>query len=138
MKCSLGVSNFLEEISSLSHSTVFLNFFTLIIEEGFLISPCYSLELLFTWGQTVMEVMKVMGTSFKRSHVLLLHSVPPTLQQATTNPPLHWRLLDTHRQVWVNLLWGHCSFFLDSGVHKVLFVPSKSLFPQSCVSSGAS
>ena len=29
----------------LSHSTVFLNFFALITEEGFLISPCYSLDL---------------------------------------------------------------------------------------------
>ena len=34
MKCSLGVSNFLEEISSLSHSVVFLYFFALITEEG--------------------------------------------------------------------------------------------------------
>ena len=38
MKCSLGISNFLEEISSLSHSVVFLYFFELIAEEGFLIS----------------------------------------------------------------------------------------------------
>ena len=45
MKCSLGISNFLEEISSLSHSVVFFYFFALIAEEGFLISPCYSLEL---------------------------------------------------------------------------------------------
>ena len=45
MKCSLGISNFLDEISSLSHSVVFLYFFALIAEEGFLISPCYSLEL---------------------------------------------------------------------------------------------
>ena len=45
MKCSLGISNFLEEISSLSHSVVFLYFFALIAEEGFLISPYYSLEL---------------------------------------------------------------------------------------------
>ena len=45
MKCSLGISNFLEEISSLYHSIVFLYFFALIAEEGFLISPCYSLEL---------------------------------------------------------------------------------------------
>jgi len=36
MKSSLGISNFLEEISSLSHSIVFLCFFALIIEEGFL------------------------------------------------------------------------------------------------------
>ena len=48
MKCSLGISNFLEEISSLSHSVVFSNFFALITEEGFLISPCYSLELLWS------------------------------------------------------------------------------------------
>ena len=45
MKCSLGISNFLEEISILSHSVVFLYFFGLIAEEGFLISSCYSLEL---------------------------------------------------------------------------------------------
>ena len=45
MKYSLGISNFLEEISSPSPSIVFLYFFALITEEGFLISPCYSLEL---------------------------------------------------------------------------------------------
>ena len=45
MNCSLAISNFLEEISSLSHSIVFLYFFALIAEEGFLISSCYSLEL---------------------------------------------------------------------------------------------
>ena len=45
MKCSFGISNFLEEISNLFHSIVFLYFFALITEEGFLISPCYSLEL---------------------------------------------------------------------------------------------
>ena len=45
MKCSLGISNFLEEISSLSHSVLFLYVFTLMAEEGFLNSSCYSLEL---------------------------------------------------------------------------------------------
>ena len=45
MKCSLGIPNFLEEFSSFPHSVVFLYFFALIAEEGFLISPCYSLEL---------------------------------------------------------------------------------------------
>ena len=45
MKCSLGISNFLEDIPSLSHSIVFLYFFALTTEEGFLISSCYSLEL---------------------------------------------------------------------------------------------
>ena len=68
----------------------------------------------------------------------LLHSVPLTLQQATADPGLHQRLLDTHRQVWVSLLRGNCSFLLGLDAHKVLFVPSKSLFPQSYVSSGSS
>ena len=55
--------------------------------------------------------------------------MPPNLQQAAADPCLHQRLLDTHRQVWVSLLWGHCSFFLGPGAHKVLFVPSKSVSP---------
>ena len=42
------------------------------------------------------------------------------------------RLLDTHGQLWVSLLLGHCSFLLGPGEHKVLFVPSKSVFPALC------
>ena len=38
------LSGALEEISSLSHSIVFLYFFALVTEEGFLISLCFSLE----------------------------------------------------------------------------------------------
>ena len=45
LKISLGIFNFLEEISSLSHFIVFLYFFALITEEGFLISPFYFLEI---------------------------------------------------------------------------------------------
>ena len=59
----------------------------------------------------------------------LLHSVPLTLQQATDDPRLHWRLLDTHGQVLVSLLWGHCTFLLGPGAQKVLFVHSKSVSP---------
>ena len=42
-KAKAVVGNFLEEISSLSHSVVSLYFFALIAEEGFRISLCYSL-----------------------------------------------------------------------------------------------
>ena len=62
----------------------------------------------------------------------LLPSVPPTLQQATADPSLCQRLLDTHGQPLLG------SLLLSPGAHKVLFVPSKSLFPQSCVISGSS
>ena len=49
MKCSLGISSFLEEISSLSHSIVCLYFFALIAEEGFLISPAIPWNSAFKW-----------------------------------------------------------------------------------------
>ena len=45
MKCSLGISNFLDEVFSLSLSIIFLYFFALTTEEAFFLSPCYSLEL---------------------------------------------------------------------------------------------
>ena len=45
MKCSLGISNFLKEISSLSHSIVFFCISILFSQDGFLVSPCFSLEL---------------------------------------------------------------------------------------------
>ena len=81
----------------------------------------------------MVEGMKIMATSFK-----LPHSAPPTLYQVTTDSRLCRRLLDTHEQVWVSLLWGRCSFLLGLGVCEVLFVPSKNLFPQSYVGSGGS
>ena len=83
----------------------------------------------------MVEVMKIMVTSFKRSHAgTVARSAPnPAVGHCQPTPPL-----DTHGQVWVSLLWGHCSFLLGPGVHKVLFVPSKTLFLQSCVSSGGS
>ena len=40
----------------------------------------------------------------------LLHWVSPVLQQATMDPRLCQRLLDTHGQVWVSLFRGHCFF----------------------------
>ena len=50
MRCSLGTSNYLEEISDLSHSIIFLCFFALITEEGFFLSLCCSLELCIQMG----------------------------------------------------------------------------------------
>ena len=86
----------------------------------------------------MVEVVKIMGTSFKRSHAgtaALSASNPAAGHRRPTplseTPGHSW-------QVWVSLLRSHCSFLLGPGVHKVLFVPSKSLFPQSCVSSGGS
>ena len=87
----------------------------------------------------MVKVMQIIVTSFKRSSAgTSALSAPKALQQTTTDPHLHRGLLNTHWQVWISLLWGHCSFLLGPGAHKVLFVPSNSLFLQSCVSSGGS
>ena len=94
--------------------------------------PCF-----LNWGQTMVQVMKIMVT-FKKSHARTAALSAPEQQQATTDPRLCQRLLDTHRQVWVSLFGGHGSFLLGPGEHKILFVPSKSLFPQPRVSSGSS
>ena len=66
----------------------------------------------------------------------VLYSVPPTLQQATAYPHLHWRLLDTHRQVWVSLVW---SLLLSPGsqctqgsVCARVYFPVLCKFWQSC------
>ena len=70
------------------------------------------------------------GASLKRSHALL-HSVSPTLQQATIDPCLCWRLLDTHRQVWVSLVG---SLFPSPGSWCTRFClcPPRVYFPVLC------
>ena len=79
--------------------------------------------------------MKIIVSSFKRSHALP-HSVPPTLQQATANPCLSQRFLDTTGKfgsvscgVTAPFSWSWCT----QGLVCVL-----QQFPQSCVSSGSS
>ena len=49
MKCCLGVCDFLEEISCLSRSVVFLYFLALIAEEGFVISLAIIWNSAFKW-----------------------------------------------------------------------------------------
>ena len=49
---------FLKRFPSLSHSIGFLYFFALITEEGFLIYPCYSLELFIQMGISFLRVAK--------------------------------------------------------------------------------
>ena len=85
--------------------------------------------------------MKKMVTSFKRSQAATAtHSATnPAAGHCRPTPPPE---TPGHSQASLGqtcgVLWSHCSFLLGPGVHKVLFVPSKSLFPQSCVSSAGS
>ena len=86
----------------------------------------------------MVEVIKIIMTSFKRSpaSTATLSVLNPAAGHRWPTP--RQSLLDTHEQVWVSLLWGHCSFVWGPAAYNVLFVPSKSLFPQYCVSLGSS
>ena len=89
-------------------------------------------------GSAMVEVMKIMVISLKRSH-----TCTATLS-APDHVPGHCRPappLETpgHSQTSLGLsLLGSRAFLLGPGAHKILFVSSKSLLPQSCVSSGGS
>ena len=98
---------------------------------GAVFPPCY-----LTWDQTMVEVMKIMVTSFKRSHA---HTATLSAPEPAAGHCWPMPLPDTPGHSWASLgqsLVG--SLLLSPGAHKDLFVPSKSLFPQSCVSSGGS
>ena len=86
----------------------------------------------------MVEVMKIMETSFKRSHEGTAALSAPNPAAGDRWPMLPLRLLDSHRQVWVSLLWGHGFFLLGPDVHKILFVPSQNLFPHVLCKSGGS
>ncbi|XP_070655964.1 rho GTPase-activating protein 15 isoform X3 [Bos indicus] len=58
-------------------------------------------------------------SSRKNVFQVLLQSVPPTLQQATTDPCLHQSLLDTHGQVLITTLSGN-EFLLQSDIDFII------------------
>ena len=93
-----------------------------------MILPCFLAR-----GQIMVFAMAIMAISFKmRTYASAVVFSTPDATAGPVNPHLCWRLLDTHMQVWLSLLWGHCCFLLGPDVHEVSFVLSKSLFPLSC------
>ena len=65
----------------------------------------------------MVEVIKIMMTSFKRSHAGTAILSAPNPAAGHHQPMPLPRFLDMHRQVWVSLLWGHGSFLLWVLVH---------------------
>ena len=81
----------------------------------------------------MVEVMKIMATSFKSSHAHTAALSAPD-PAAGHSPPV--TLLETpghSRATLGQSLVG--SLLLGPGSHRLLFVPQRSLFPQSCGSS---
>ena len=84
----------------------------------------------------MVEVMKIMQPPSKGPSLALLSSVSLTLQPPSTHasPRDSWTLMGKSGPVSCGIT-APFSWVL---VHTVLFLPSKSLFPHSCVNSGGS
>ena len=116
MKCSLGIFNFLEEFSSLSHSIVFLYFFALITEEDFLISPHYSLELCiqmgisflfsFAWRKFRLAVQNEAGQrliEFRQENTLVIVN---TLFQHPREDSIHGHHQMVNTEIWLIIFFA--------------------------------
>ena len=97
---------------------------------GAVFPPCS-----LVWGQTMVGVLVVMATSFKRTYAStlrlseLLKSVPqPRIRPQLTTPPQE--TLGHSQASLAQSLVGSLLLSLGSWCAKGLFVPSKSLFPQ--------
>ena len=86
----------------------------------------------------MVEVRNIMLTSFKMSHAgtAIGHACNPAAGHQC--PMLLPETPGHSRASLGQSLCGHCSFFLGPGVHKVLLVPTKSLFSQPCEVLGSS
>ena len=95
-------------------------------------------SLLFTWGQTTVEVMKIMVTSFNRSHASTATLSAPNPAAAHRRPT---PLLETPEHSWASLgqslmaslLLSHGSWCIQGSVCAL-----QESISQSCVSSGSS
>ena len=89
--------------------------------------PCY-----LTWGQTIVEVMKTMATSFKRSHARPQPCSRPLLTHTSSRDA--WTLIGKSGSVSC----GVTAPFSWVPVHAMFCLFPPHLFSQYCVSSGSS
>ena len=83
--------------------------------------PCF-----LSWTQAMLGVMV---TSFKMTCACTFVFSAPTLSQATVDPCLLQRLLDTHKLVWLSLSWRHCFLLVLPAAHKACLCPPRVCFP---------
>ena len=118
-------------------------------------SHSFFLTYLFLIARYLLYNAVLVAAIHQHESVIGTHMSPPSWASFLPPNPFHPSRLSkssrlsslSHRanshwlsilQVWVSFLWGYCSFLLGPDAQKVLYVPSKSLFPQSRVSSGSS
>ena len=86
----------------------------------------------------MVEVRKMMATSFQRSRARTAALSAPSPAAGLHRPTPLPETPEHSRASLDQSLMGSLLFLLGPGVPKVLFVPSKCLFPPSCVNSGGS
>ena len=132
MKCSLGISNFLEEISSLSHSIVFLYFFALLTEEDFLISPCYSLELyiqmgisfLFSFAFFTSLLFSAICKASSDNHFSFLHFFSLGMVLITASCTMSWTSIHSSSGTLSDLIpWIYFSLWFRSYLNCLVVFP---------------
>ena len=100
MKCPLGISNFLEEISSLSHSVVFLYFFALSLSHIQVVATpwtgAHQASLSITNSQSLVRLRSIKSV-MPSNHLILCHpllllpSVFPNIRVFSNESVLHIR-----------------------------------------------
>ena len=85
----------------------------------------------------MVEVIKIMVTCFKMSHAGTAARVPPTLQQATTNPHLCWSPGHSQASLGQSIV-GPRLLSPGSWCAQSFVCALQESVPQSCVSSGHS
>ena len=86
----------------------------------------------------MVEVINKRATSFKMPHVHTVALSAPDSAAGHCQPTPLPEASGCSRESLGQSLVGSLLLSLGPGVHKIWFMPSKSLFPQSCVSSGSS
>ena len=97
-------------------------------------------SLLFDLRPTLVGVMKIMATSFKRSHARTAELSAPDPAAGHCQPRHHWRLLDTHssQASLGQSLVGSLLLSLGSWRAQGSVCALQESVSQSCVSSGGS
>ena len=109
----------------------------MLLEEGVFYDQCILLAK-FTWGQTMVEVMKIMVTSFKRSHACPATLTAPNPEAGHHRPTPLLETLEHSRASLCQSLVGSLLLSPGSWCPKGSVCALQESVSQSYISSGSS
>ena len=139
MKCSLCISNFLEEIFSLSYSIVFLYFFALITEEGWVVQICWHIEC-STFTASPLRIWNS-STGIPSSPLALFIKILPKVHLTSTPFYFHW-FLKCRCSLLPSPVWplpicldswtSHSRFLCNIALYSIRLLPSPVTSTAGC------